>query len=385
MEDHHLLYLLNKYKDNTLSGPERQELEQWYASLDKETKGLSEHPVDSPEKAAAMLAGFRDKYVKTVVSPAPVRTMRSTMKWARVAALILGICLTGAAYFLFYNKPKREISPVQQSVVKKDIAPPETNKAVLTLADGSKIALDSTGKGTLAVQGMVNIVKLADGQIAYAGNAGEAPGYNTLTVPKGSKPMKLLLADGSRVWLNVASSITYPVSFTSKYRKVQVTGEVYFEVMKNISMPFFVAHNGMDIKVFGTHFNVNTYNDEKEIKVTLLEGSVEVSKGNHATMLKAGQQAQVKNESIKVLTAVDLDEVMAWKNGLFYFDGANIKTVMRQIEKWYNVEIHYQADIRYSFIARISREVSVSEILKLLQLTDMVHFNIEGNKITVMK
>jgi len=384
MEDQHLLYLLNKYKNNTLSGPERQELEQWYASLDKEREGLSEHPADNPEKAAAMLAGFRGKYVKIVVSPAPVRTMRFTRKWARFAAFITGICLTGAVYFLF-NKPKQEIVHVQKSVVKRDIAPPETNKAVLTLADGSKIALDSTGKGKLAVQGLVNIIKQADGQIAYTGNAGEALGYNTLTVPKGSKPMKLLLADGSRVWLNVASSVTYPVSFTGKYRKVLVTGEAYFEVTKNTSMPFFVTHNGMDIKVLGTHFNVNTYDDEKEMKVTLLEGSVMVSTGNQNNLLKPGQQAQVNNESIKILTAVDKQEVMAWKNGLFYFDGADIKTVMRQIEKWYNVEIHYRADIRYSFIARISREVSVSEILKLLQLTDMVHFNIEENKITVMK
>lgn len=387
MEIQQLLELLNKEKDNNLSEQERRKLEDWYNSLNIGTTAFTGDDQNNPELSEQMLLEFKQKWLKPA---APLHKVNFTQKIIRAAAVIIGISLIGAVYFLFLNKPKQEIAKAQYQKFESDIAPPANNKAVLTLADGAKINLDSRRSGALAMQGKMNVVKQADGSIAYQGPATKTIGYNTLTVPKGSKPMRLLLADGSRVWLNVASSITYPTAFAGKERRVKISGEAYFEVAKNSGMPFYVTHDNVDVKVLGTHFNVNTYDDEKEIKVTLLEGSVQVSKGNENNMLRPGQQAKVNNSasgagSIKVANNVNIAEIMAWKDGRFYFDGADIKTIMRQIEKWYNVEVEFQSDVRYSFVANISRTKNVSELLKILQLTDLVHFEIKGNKIIVMK
>jgi ferric-dicitrate binding protein FerR (iron transport regulator) len=387
MEVQQLLELLNKEKENNLSEQERQKLEDWYNSLNTGTTSFTEDDPNNLELSEQMLLEFREKWLK----PAGlVHKISFIQKIMRAAAIVIGISLIGAVYLLFFNKPKQETVARQYQKFKSDVAPPANTKAVLTLADGSKISLDSISNGTLAVQGKMNVIKQADGLIAYQGSAAGTVSYNTLTVPRGSKPMKLLLADGSQVWLNVASSITYPTTFAGKERRVKINGEAYFEVAKNPGMPFYVTHEDMNVKVLGTHFNVNTYDDEKEIKITLLEGSVHVSKGNENSVLKPGQQAEVNNSSseipgIKVLHDVNAEEVMAWKNGRFYFDGTDIKIIMRQIEKWYNVDVEFHSDIKYSFVANISRTKNVSELLKILQLTDLVHFEINGNKIIVMK
>ena len=386
MEIQQLLELLNKDKENNLSEQERRELEDWYNSLNAGTIAFTENDLNNSELPEQMLLEFRQKWLKPA---APVHKINFTQKIMRAAAIIIGISLIGAVYLLFFNKPKQETVASQYQKFKSDVAPPANTKAVLTLADGSRISLDSISNGTLAVQGKMNVVKQADGLIVYQGAAAKTIGYNTLTVPKGSKPMKLLLVDGSQVWLNVASSITYPTAFTGKERRVKINGEAYFEVAKNPGMPFYVTHQDVNVKVLGTHFNVNTYDDEKEIKITLLEGAVHVSKGNENSVLKPGQQAEVNNSSsdagIKVLNDVNEEEVMAWKNGRFYFNGADIKTIMRQIEKWYNVDVEFHSDIKYSFVANISRTKNVSELLNILQLTDLVHFEINGNKIIVIK
>ena len=265
--------------------------------------------------------------------------------------------------------------------------PPKTNKAILTLADGSTLVLDSSANGTLTMQGNVSVVKKENGLIAYDGKTSEIS-YNTLYVPKGSKPLKLSLSDGSLVWLNVASSITFPVSFTGSERKVEITGEVYFEVAKNQALPFVVKRRNSDaeIKVIGTRFNVNGYDDEENVKVTLFEGSVKtISENGQSSILIPGEQARLNRSGLFVTTDVDLEEVVAWKEGRFHFDGADIKTIMRQLEKWYDVDIEYESEISYSFVAKISRDVNVSEILKIFEMTDLVHFKIEGRKITIMK
>jgi ferric-dicitrate binding protein FerR (iron transport regulator) len=166
-----------------------------------------------------------------------------------------------------------------------------------------------------------------------------------------------------------------------------ITGEAYFEIKKNASMPFIVkqANKDAEVRVLGTHFNINTYDDEAFMKITLLEGKVDVSANHNHLLLKPGEQAQVSSSVLKKSGDINISEVMAWKNGTFYFDGDDIKTIMRQVEKWYNVEIIYQDDINYSFVAKISRDVNASQLFKILELTDLVHFKIEGNKITVMK
>ena len=375
--------LLEKYLSGNASPEERAKVEQWYASFE--------------EKKAAMgegddLNAIREKMYRKIADELnlqePVIPFYRKLNFRLTAAAIL-ILLIGS-YFIFSTQQKTHTisSATAKPLLKNDITPPASNKATLILADGKTIELDSSANGTLAVQGKINIVKQNDGLIAYTGKPGDKISYNTLTVPRGSKPMKLLLADGSEVWLNVASSVTYPTAFVGGERRVEVTGEVYFEVAKNKEMPFIVKklNDDVEVKVLGTHFNVNTYEDEQDIKITLLEGAVNVSKGNTGALLKPGEQARVsRTDKISIMSNEDIEEVMAWKNGRFYFDGADIKTIMRQVEKWYNVDIAYEATIPYSFVAKISRNVNVSDLFKILELTDLVHFRIEGNKITVMK
>ncbi len=376
--------LLRRYLLGKTTPVEETKIDQWYESSDRhhnfqspDQRELRNIKVEIFEKAKAGLQMQETKLIIPFYKRAAFR-----------AAAILIIVLCTAMFFLFRNSQhKNEIVLNHTSNFKNDAAPPSANKAVLRLADGSVIQLDSSGVGTLAVQGNIKVVKQADGRIAYKGEAGDKTSYNTLTIPRGSKPMKLILADGSEVLLNVASSITYPTAFVGAERQVEITGEVYFEIAKNKEMPFVVkkANDDVQVRVSGTHFNFNSYDDESALKITLLEGSVDVSKAGNHSLLKPGQQALVGKQATKTLTDVDLEEVMAWKDGRFYFDGADIKTVMRQVEKWYNVDVIHEAEIPYSFVAKISRDVNASELFKILQYTELVHFKIDGNKITVMK
>lgn len=302
------------------------------------------------------------------------------------AAAIIGAIFSGIYYLLLNNRVGRNLMANEMPTgPKPDIAPPVGNKAVLTLADGSSISLDSAGNGTLATEGQVKVVRKGNGEIVYTGTASKTITYNTLSLPKGSKPVRLVLSDGSTVWLNAASSVTYPTAFIGGERKVTITGEVYFEVAKNPAMPFYVSHGDMAVKVLGTHFNIDTYNDEQEIKVTLLEGMVAVSQGPKSEQLRPGQQARLSDHDIQLIQSVDVDEVMAWKNDEFYFTGTDIKTIMHQIERYYDVEVQYDDVVPYKFVAKISRDVNLSQFLEKLELTNLVHFRIDGNKVTVSK
>jgi hypothetical protein len=265
---------------------------------------------------------------------------------------------------------------------------PNSVHAILTLADGSKIIIDSVQHGEVARQGNANIIKRADGQLIYnTGISGNTEvGYNTLTVPRGSKIIELILADGTTVVLNAASSLTYPTSFIGKERKVEMTGEGYFEVARNTSMPFIVQKGDARVEVLGTHFNINAYDDEDMINVTLLEGSVKVSRqsSDDNLVLKPGQMARI-NDKMQLLPKVDLEEVMAWKVGKFKFgEYANIGTVMRQISRWYDVAVEYRGEVEGHIGGSISREVNVSQVLNLLEMTGVVKFGYDGRKIIVM-
>jgi transmembrane sensor len=243
--------------------------------------------------------------------------------------------------------------------------------------------LDSTGNGIVALQGTVNVVKLANGQLAYKGSS-ENIEYNTLSNPRGSKVISLVLADGSKVWLNAASTLKYPTAFVGKERKVEVTGEAYFEVSHDAAKPFIVTKGVTSVQVLGTHFNVNGYDDETALNVTLLEGSVKVSKGNESVLIEPGQQAAIADSRLTIHNNIDLEEVMAWKNGLFSYKGADIETIMRQVSRWYNVDVIFEKSISEKFYAQVSRNTDVSNLLKMLEATKAVHFKIEGRTIKVM-
>lgn len=316
-----------------------------------------------------------------------IRTIRSwKFNWAIAASLILILSL--GVNLLFVTKRDNQVAdiPAKNKTYKNDVAPGGDN-AELTLANGTKIILDSASNGSLASQGITQI-KRQQGQLIYsvASNSGREAEvmYNTLTTPRGGQ-QKIILSDGTQVWLNAASSLHFPTAFTGKERKVEVTGEVYFEVAKNASQPFIVSVNNAEIRVLGTHFNVMSYNDEAVLTTTLLEGSVSFTYKNKSSLLKPGQQSQLTNDGqVKVISDVNTDQVVAWKNEFFDFEGADIEEVMRQLSRWYDVDITYHQKPDDLFFAEIPRNTKLSDVLKALALTGTVKFEIDGKRIVVM-
>lgn len=233
----------------------------------------------------------------------------------------------------------------------------------------------------------MSITKTANGQVVYTiadNNEAEANQFNTLSTAKG-ETYKVNLPDGTQVWLNAASSLTYPARFTSTNRKVTLTGEGYFEVAKDKAHPFIVGTDKQDVTVLGTHFNINAYTNESATKTTLLEGSVKVTADNQQQIIKPGQQAALRNGGIKVLE-IDTELATAWKNNKFIFDGDDIQYIMRMVERWYNVEIVYDTyTANEKFYGGVSRYENVSEVLKSLESTGKIHFKVEGRKIFVRK
>jgi ferric-dicitrate binding protein FerR (iron transport regulator) len=205
--------------------------------------------------------------------------------------------------------------------------------------------------------------------------------YHTLNVPKGSKPMEVQLADGSQVWLNAASSITFPTRFSGDDRRVSITGEAYFEVSKDAGKKFLVSTNATTTEVLGTHFNINAYGNEPSVKITLLEGSVRVN----GSIIQPGQQALSAKGSVTVVDDINIEQVMAWKNGMFEFNETDIQTIMRQIERWYDVEVVFDGTITQHFNGTIPRQVNASKVLGMLEKTGGVRFSIEGKKVLVKK
>jgi hypothetical protein len=259
---------------------------------------------------------------------------------------------------------------------------PGGEKAILTLANGERIVLDNAGNGALTQQGGIKVIKL-NGQLSYKNSNGMVQMvYNTISTPKGGQ-YQLELADGSKVWLNAASSLRFPNVFIGNKREVELTGEGYFEVAKNNKQPFTVKFNNTSVNVVGTHFNIDTYKDEGEDKVTLLEGSVIVAKLKNTTMLKPGQQAKIGTASIGLNNSPDLESVMAWKNGSFHFDKTPLKHILLQAARWYNIEIEFggKASTRV-FSGDISRNVNLSQLLKILELSN-VQFQFDGKQLVV--
>ncbi|MBL7734059.1 MAG: FecR family protein [Chitinophagaceae bacterium] len=337
-----------------------------------------------------LAADYDDGQAKVVHS---VHFMRTS--WFRYSAAV--VLLLGIGAYIWNIKPDKAAAPMADTPALpavQDDAPPGSDKAILTLADGSSIALDSASSGQLAVQGNTQVLKLADGQLRYnvSGNAGDKPMYNTMRTPRGGQ-YKLTLPDGTRVWLNSASSITYPAVFIENERTVSITGEAYFEVAKitdpvthKAARPFKVEANGMTVEVLGTYFNINAYGDETDIKTTLLEGSVKIWHGGLSGILKPGEQSQVNDQlGIKILKNANLEETMAWKNGLFYFSNANIQTVMRQLARWYDVEVVYSGKIPVrEFQGEIQKNLNLAQVLNILGKME-VNFQLEGKKLIVMQ
>jgi ferric-dicitrate binding protein FerR (iron transport regulator) len=267
----------------------------------------------------------------------------------------------------------------------KNDAAPGGNKAKLLLADGSAIDLNEAGNGRISKQGNAQITKQSGGLVYDLSKISKtAPViFNTLITPKGGQ-YQLTLSDGTKVWLNAASSLRFPTAFTGNGRKVILSGEAYFEVAKNNAMPFEVQVNGMTVKVLGTHFDVMAYGDENKVVTTLLEGAVKISKGNASAVLQPGQQATLNNSGNIAVDAADMEKAVAWKNGLFEFNDDNIEMIMRQLARWYDMEVKYEGDMQdKDFTGSIPRGSNLSEVLNMLALTGILQFRIEGKYITV--
>jgi transmembrane sensor len=336
----------------------------------------------------------------------PLPDRRRRWGWAVAAAVLI----VGFTTVLIVSSRRRNSTPRQDVASQPlpfDVKAPQTNRAMITLANGQQVALDSINKGLLARQGNVRLVKLDDGRIAYQNASGgtiREVQYNTLYNPRGSKVIDMVLSDGSHVWLNAGSSVTYPVAFTGKERKVAITGEAYFEVLHDASKPFYVSKGNVEVKVLGTHFNVDAYDDEENIKVTLVQGSVKVlntlatagaassdgqSNSLSGVMLSPGQQAAVavtgsKEDKIRIIANPDLEAVMAWKDGLFNFNKVPLQDVMHQLARWYNVDVEYQGTVTAKTLGgEMQRDLNLSEVLDGLRDIGL-HFRIEGKKVIVM-
>ncbi len=318
--------------------------------------------------------------------PAKIVSMKTNRRWwyAAAAVLLLGGFLT---YRFAFQEPNK--SPIVNKTIpeKNDVAP-GGNKAVLTLADGSTIILDNASNGNLAEQGNTKVIKLDDGQLAYnnAGIGSEVV-YNTVSTPRGGQ-YQLVLADGSKVWLNAASTLRFPTSFVGKERKVELEGEGYFEVAKNAAMPFKVDVDGKgEVEVLGTHFNINSYSNEPAINTTLIEGSVKVT-GNlsgKTQNLNPGEQARINAAGQVTLNRnINVDEIIAWKEGNFNFNSAGIEYIMRNVSRWYDLDVVYQGvPSKETFSGIVSRNSNLSEVLMIMKQAG-IKFKIEGKKITVM-
>ncbi|MBS1607140.1 MAG: FecR domain-containing protein [Bacteroidetes bacterium] len=417
--EEHIGRLFDRYYNKTATAEERQEFLSWLdrSASDEEVAALMRDAWENlgtgeslfgEEKGRAMLAAIFDERpsetVQTMMEgPAPVRRIGTGLGIGAVAAAVAAVV---AAIWLFYPSKIRKAQPdISIPLAKKDIAP-GGNKALLVLSDGSSIVLDSARNGVIGHQGAAVINKTSSGALAYealatganpaaaakaAGAADPAaatggPAYNRITTPRGGQ-YEVTLADGSKVWLNAASSLRFPSSFTGDRREVELTGEAYFEIAKNTAAPFVVkVGDDTRVQVLGTQFDVMAYDDEQVLRTTLLEGAVKVAHRGASSLLRPGQQARfaAASSAIDVVEEGDMEEAVAWKNGLFEFNRADIHTIMRQIARWYDVDVRYEGKPpAREFVGKVSRNANVSEVLRILELSH-IHFRIEGKTIVVV-
>lgn len=344
----------------------------------RENYDAVEIPVVSPELTKKFMDELKGKMNS---SKAKEPSVISLFNWRKIAVAASVLVAIGIGTLVLFQK--KDQSPVTVALETTDDKDPGKSGAILTLSNGSKIVLDSVGNGLLANQNNTTVSKKNGGLVYKAGRNARVV-YNTMTTPR-ARQYNLELSDGTKVWLNASSSIIFPTSFAPNQRKVILTGEAYFEVAKDKKRPFRVAVNGMQVNVLGTHFNINAYDDEASVNTTLLEGSVLITEKAKKVLLKPGQQAQKqKSGAIIVNDNVNLEEVMGWKNGVFYFENANLQTVLRQLSRWYDVDVVFEKGIpARTFEGEIQRNLQLSQVLKILE-KNKVHFKIDGNVLRVM-
>lgn len=374
--------LIQKYTAGNCNESESALIEAWYNELSQKPHDLSQAEVDDAEKKILFsLQAYilPRKYIKL---------------WSRIihmTAASIFICIGIGLYF--YQIDTSTISPIINS--NNDIAP-GGNKAYLTLADGKRIALTDAKTGEIAKQSGVQIFKMADGQLSYSiskdsRKATKESDQNTIETPKGGQ-YRVNLPDGTKVWLNAASSLRYPMLFAKSERRVELSGEAYFEVSKDKKHPFIVKTDKQDVEVLGTHFNINSYTDEPVVKTTLMEGSVRVilnslSSNKKSKIIKPGQQSQITSKGITIVDNIDLDGIIAWKDGYFSFNQAPLEDILKPVSRWYNVNVEFKdLDMRKElYSGEISKFSNISQVLNKLEKAGGVKFKIDQRKIIVIK
>lgn len=381
LDPERIIYLASRYLDGHISYAELQELEKWKKASPGNLQ-LFGQIADKQQSDAALrkMEGYHTEerlgrllqHYQTQAEVQRSSFWKGNRYWISAAAIVL--LVVGSLLFVDHRSKPVESAPQLTDV------PAGGNRAILTLADGSKIDLDDTHSGAVAMQEGVSISKTADGQLVYEvtrTNDLSSQLYNTIETPNGGQ-YQVRLPDGTRVWLNAASTLRYPASFhAGKERRVELSGEAYFEVAHNAKQPFIVSTNKQDVKVLGTRFNVNSYQDENVITTTLEEGSVQVSANGSSKIITPGEQTLFDGEQL-VAQKADLTTALAWKNGRIYFRDADIESIMRQVARWYDVAVVYKSAVPAGkFNGGVSRKANLSEIMKILELND-IHFILEN-------
>lgn len=379
--------LAAKWIAGTITEHEKAYFDKWYNNFDFTKLEISGE--NTPEEIKERILQNLEEGIKTSEISHPIREKSTIPLWIKtIAAAAVLILISYGVYFSLNNQTSQKLTktPAKHEII------PGGNKAILRLADGSEIILNNSENGVLVNQGSSVVNKTKEGQIIYDLKDTKSPTaentqtvYNTIVTPRGGQ-YQIILQDGTKVWLNASSSLRFPTSFSGKSREVEITGEAYFEVAKNKDKPFFVRSSGQTIEVLGTHFNVNAYRDESSIKTTLLEGSVKVSVSSNDIIITPGQQSVVnRSSSTLTIRKADIKSAVSWKEGYFQFDNESIESIMRKVSRWYDVDIYYaKGYTQQGFVGSISRFEDVSKVLKMLELTETVHFKIEGRRITVM-
>jgi transmembrane sensor len=373
------LLLYEKYISGLCSAEEEKRLFEYqdrFKMLPEDSSAVEDlQPVDSTR--------IYNRVVDTLNEPSKKTFKLNTFyKIAAILVLTVGV---GLLYRNQRTLSGSDTTPKSSRIANRPIKPGRST-AELRLSDGSVINLDQVNAGLISTLGKTRISKDTTGSIIYANNSSASEdARNTISVPVGGN-YKVILPDGTAVWLNASSSLTYPLAFRGKTRGVSLQGEAYFEVAKNPDKPFVVQVNSMQVTVLGTHFNVNAYTEHSGIQTTLVEGSVRLSQGNNQVILKPGEQGNADPSSSKIQVAqVNTNKVLAWKNGYFMFQDDNIQDIMQQIARWYDLEVEYRGKLTSSRFGGIySRNKDINELLKGLELTGLVHFKIEGRRVIVM-
>lgn len=399
-------YLFERYFNKTATNNERDELMAWISQNENadQTKVLMDQAwkefngkniVFTEDQGKEMLRHILQKNLKGPGAPKR-NPKRIYHHWIKIAAAITIFAILSTGGYLWFSSRHQHANLTYNNTTQKPDVPPGGNKAILTLANGSTVALNTAQNGALAEEGDTKVIKLKSGQLVYKSKNSKTTtpksiSFNSLSVPRGGQ-YQITLPDGSKVWLNAASSLKFPTTFSGKQRKVELTGEGYFEIAQNKESPFYVevlttekAEDNMTVEVLGTHFNINAYKDESSMRTTLVEGAVRIVKGSDSKILRPGQQANINDRTNKIIiTSADLDEVTAWKNGLFHFDDEDMASIMRKIARWYDIKVTYQGDIPTGhYTGIISRNTNLSEVLKVLELSG-VRFKIDGRNILVI-